>query len=75
MTFRVLETSSVECARSVQKLLDDAAAEGFEEIVLVGIRRNGNFMVMGSRSESMLRRIGCLQVAVHDTIEAADEAG
>ena len=75
MSVKLLPTPETACRRSVLRLLDEAEAEGFEEIVLVGIRKSGDFMVMGSRTMSTIRRVGALQMALHDTIEMADEAG
>lgn len=63
--------------RSTVELIKEMAEEAdlgqVTEIVMVGMRPDGTFVVLASPSMSVLRTLGALEQAKHDVLNSRDE--
>ena len=68
-----IRTSRTEQQESVKRVIDDALAENFTSVVIIGVKENENFITMTSGLLSQTRIVGMIEFAKYDILKKANE--
>ena len=57
----------------MKRVIDDALAENFTSVVIIGVKENENFITMTSGLLSQTRIVGMIEFAKYDILKKANE--